>query len=69
LSQAAEAVKPAVAQPVAATETRRVVPPLRAIFPDFSRGGLRTASDIAFLRPDEVKPLPQRVLSPNIINF
>ena len=50
-------------------ETRRAAYPLRAIFPDFSRGGLRSSSDIGFLRPDEVKPIPQKYISPNIISF
>lgn len=65
----AEVIKPAEAAEPASTETRRAAYPLRAIFPDFSRGGLRSSSDIGFLRPDEVKPIPQKYISPNIISF
>jgi hypothetical protein len=55
--------------PEATSTAHRVVHPLRAIFPDFSRGSLRSKTDIGFLRPDEVKPIPQKFLSPNIISF
>ena len=65
---AAEPVEPAEPEP--STETRRVVPQLRPIIPDFDRAGLRRdKADIGFLRPDQVKPLPQRLQSPIIISF
>ena len=48
---------------------RRVVSPLRAIFPDFSKSALRSNDEIGFLRPDEVKPIPEEFLSPQIISI
>ena len=59
----------AVNEPESAPINRKSLPVLRAIFPDFSKTGLRSNAEFEYLRPDQVKPLPEKFLSSNIISF